>query len=91
MVFDQLGAIAFALAKSAALLPEFQTRAAARHCLDAAWMEPMTGTCSENGKENLDSCLELFFTRRPVLQGTPPKEGPTQARMLGTAADIENA
>ena len=32
---DQLGAIGFALAKSAVLLPSFQTTAGSRNCLDA--------------------------------------------------------
>ena len=55
VVFDQLGAIAFALARTAALLPEFQTHARSRNALDAAWMKPMTGTCTEEDKDNLSS------------------------------------
>ena len=88
---DQLGAIGFALAKSSALLPEFQTRAHSRNCIDAAWMKPMTGTCTEEDKDNLNNCMDLFFTRRPVLQSTPPKEDKDKAVVLKTSAEIEHA
>ena len=54
---DHLGAIGFALAKSAALLPEFRTQAHSGNCIDAAWMKPMTGTCTQEDKDNLNSCI----------------------------------
>ncbi len=40
---DHHGATGFALAKSAALLPEFRTHVASHTCIGAAWIKPMNG------------------------------------------------
>ena len=89
--FDELGAIGFALAKSAALLPEFQVPARPVNCIDAWWRKPLTGTCTREGQGNLNSCMTDFFLRRPVLQSTPFKEDKDSARVLKTSAEIERA
>ena len=89
--FDELAAVGFALAQSAALLPEFSTRAQSQNCIDAAWMKPMTGACTEADREALTSCMTTFFTRRPVLQSTPPREDKDHARILKSPAQIGEA
>ena len=83
-LFDHLGAIGFALAKSAALRPEFRPQTKSRNAIDGCWMKPMTGTCTEEDKDNLNSCMDLFFTRRPVLQSTPPRQDTDKPRVLKT-------
>ena len=75
--FDHLSANAFALAKSAALLPEFRTPVRPASCIDAWCMKPLKGTCTQEDIDNLNSCMSDFFLRRPVLQSTPPKEDET--------------
>ena len=95
--FNELGAVGFALAKSVSSMGDINSRFQdpwRRHfqmeCLDAAWMKPMFGACSQNEKAELSRCIELFFTRRPLLQSTShPKEDQTQARILKPAGEIE--
>ena len=89
--FDELGAIGFALAKSASLLPEFSTCAHSRDCINAAWMKPMTGACTEADKDALMTCMMMFFTRKPVLQSTPPRQNSDHARVLKSQTEIQEA
>ena len=89
--FDDLGAIGFALAESAALLPEFRTHMHSRDCIVGAWMKPMTGTCTQEDTDNLNSCMDVFFTRRPVLQSTSPRRDREQAFVLKTVPEIQRA
>ena len=68
----------------------FQNPEGSAECLDAAWMKPLIGACSQAERVELSHCMEFCFTRRPLLQSTPhPKEDPTQARILKPAAEIE--
>ena len=92
--FDELGCIGFALAKSVSLMGDirsrFQNPEASAECLEAAWMKPLVGACSQAERTELSRCMEFVFTRRPLLQSTPqPKEDPSQARILKPAAEIE--
>ena len=90
--FDDLESIGVALAKSiAASLPELSTRAGARDCLDAVCRKPMIGTCTEAEKDALMSCLTIFFTRRPVLETTPPRENGDRARVMKSETEIQEA
>ena len=89
--FDELAAIGFALAKSASLLPEFATHARSGNCIDAAWMKPMTGACTETDRAALNSCMTALFTRKPVLQSTPPRQNNDHARILKSPAQIQEA
>ena len=89
--FDELTAIGFALIKSAELLPEFRTGATSRNCIDAAWMNSLKGVCTDVDIAELDSCMFMFFTRRPLLQITPPREDKTQARAIKTPQQIQKA
>ena len=89
--FDELAAIGFALATSASLFPQFSTHDGSRNCIGAAWMKPMTGACTEADREALNSGATMFFTRRPVLQSTPPRENKDHARILKSSAEIKEA
>ena len=89
--FEELGAIGFAFANSAALLPEFQVPGRPIDCLDAWWKKTFAGTCTPEDRENLNSCMIDFFLRRPVLQSTPLKEDKESARVLKTTAEIRLA
>ena len=89
--FDELGAIGFAPAKSASPLQEFSTCADSRDCIDAAWMKPMTGACTEADKDALMTCMTMFFTRKPVLQSTPPRQNSDHARVLKSQTEIQEA
>ena len=89
--FDELHALGFALAKSASLLREFSTLSGSRNCIDAAWMKPMTGACSEADREALNACLTNFFTRQKVLQSTHTKTPSDQARVLKSSTEIHDA
>ena len=48
----------------------------------------MTGVCSPADREELASCMNMFFTRRPLLQSTPPRQDRDKARVLKTADEI---
>ena len=37
-------------------------------------MKPLKGACTQEDIDNLNSCMDDFFLRRPVLQSTPPRE-----------------
>lgn len=74
--FDQLACIGFAIAQSVASMEGFT------ECLDSAWMKPVKGLCSHAERAELNHSMEMLFTRRPLLQSTPPKEDPNQARIL---------
>ena len=92
--FDELGCIGFALAKSVSLMGDikthFQNTERSGECLDAAWMKPLIGACSQAERIELARCMDLFFTRRPLLQSTPqPKKEQTQAIVMKLAAEIE--
>ena len=89
--FDELGAIGFALAKSASLLPEFSTCAHSRDCINAAWMKPMTGACTEAEKDALKDCMTKFFKRKPVLESTPRREDDDHPRVLKSQTEIQQA
>ena len=85
---DELDAIGFALAKSAALLPEFSICTRHWSLLHAASMNEF---CSESEVETLQSAMRMLFTRRPLVQSTSPKEDKDQARMLKTPEQIQEA
>jgi hypothetical protein len=93
----ELGALGVALARSVSSMGDINSRFQdpwGKHfqmkCLDATWMKPMFGTCSQNEKDELSRCMELFFSRRPLLQSTShPKEDQSQARILKPAGEIE--
>ena len=97
--FSELAAIGFALGKSAALLLAFDTIVKEGEvawklrgsCMDAAWMKPMVGACTPSGRAELNCCMVKLFTRRPLLQSTPPKEDKTKPRRLKSSAEIEEA
>ena len=90
--FDELRTIGVAFAKSAARsLPEFSTRADSGDCLEALWMKPMTGACTEAEKDALMECMTKFFTRKPVLENTPPREDGDYARILKSDTEIQEA
>ena len=76
------------------LLGEIRTRFKSpdgfAECLDAAWMKPVIGACSQAERAELSRCMEWLFAKWPLLQSTPqPKEDPTQARILKPEAKIE--
>ena len=50
----------------------------------------MVGACTEAERE-LKSCMVNLFTRRPLLQSTPPREDKDQPRILKSSAQIEQA
>ena len=73
--FDELGALGFALVITAMLLPEFDTLTdKAKDCIAGCWMKPLQGACKPADREALKACMWMFFTKRPLLQSTPPKE-----------------
>ena len=87
--FDELKALGFALARSQMLLLEIGNAA----CIDVndTWMKQMTGACKPEDIKELKACLDNFFTRRPVLESTPPKQDRKQARMLKSSQEIQLA
>ena len=88
--FDDLEAIGVALAKSiAGSLPELATRADSRDCLDAVCKKPMIGACTETDKDALMDCFKKFFTRKPVLESTPPRENGDYAQVLKSESEIK--
>ena len=54
-------------------------------------MKPLKGTCTQEDQDNLNSCMNDFFLRRPVLQSTPPREDKDKPRVFKTVAEIEKA
>jgi len=89
--FDELHALGFALAKSASLLHDFSTSSGSRNCIDAAWMKPMMGACSEADRVALNTCATNFFLRKKVLQSTHTKSHGDQARVLKSSAEIHDS
>ena len=74
--FDELQAIGFALASSAALLPGLSTTVGTRNCLDVALNKTMDGVCTTSDREALDSAPWISSlnkspsNRNQVLQST---------------------
>ena len=97
---DELAALGFSLARSASLLAEFATRSTqtlpamssnARDCMDAAWMKPMTGVCSEADRESLHDCVKVFFTRKQKTRQPVSEGAEVQARVFKTPQEINQA
>ena len=83
-----MGALAFALVTSATLLTEFNT-------VDSK-AQLLTGfntvrACTPADIEALSACMSMFFTRRPLLQSTPPREDKGKARVLRSSEEITDA
>ena len=74
-----------------ALLPEFSLPKRATNCIDMAGMDTMRSACSKEEIEALADCTQRFFTRRPVLQSTPPRQNRKAARVLKASSDIEQS
>ena len=70
-------------------LLEFNTNTDSGNCIDDAWLKPMLGRCTQADIETLKLCLEELFTRRPLLQNTPPKQDKSRPLMLKSQAEIE--
>ena len=61
MSSDSLCAIGYAFARSATMLPMFQTLGASLEC---AWRKPLAGTCSREEREHLAHAFRVFLTKR---------------------------
>ena len=84
--FDQLKTLAFTLARSSMLVLNI-----CEDILDDAWMTKMEDNCEPEDVEELKASLNNFFTRKPVLQSTPPKQDSHKARVLKAPEEIQSA
>ena len=84
--FDELGCIGFALAKSVSFMggirSHFQNPEASAECLDAAWMKPLVGACSQTETIELSRCMDFVSLpdgrccrARPSQKKIQPKQG----------------
>ena len=87
---DELSAIGFALAKSYVSRAEL-LNSRAKDCIGAALVKPITNACSPEEREELASRMNMFFTKRPVLQSTPPNQNNENALVLKTGEEIQEA
>ena len=58
---DEIRSIGFALANSAALLPEFALPQQAKNCIDSASIDTMRNACSQEEVKAFSLCMERFF------------------------------
>ena len=71
---EMLGMLGWALAKSAANLPELTTSNGNENCLDSQWAREVTGTVTNDNIEHLNDISNRFFLWRPKIDGIiPPK------------------
>ena len=98
--FDELATLGFALAKSAAVLPQFSTKVPqklpatssnAQDCIDGAWLKPMTGACTASDRESLSSCMKVFFTNKKKTRLPVDKDAEVEARVFKTPDEIMEA
>ena len=54
-------------------------------------MKPLTGRCSTDEREALAECMNRFFTKKPLLQSTPPKQDKDKPRVVKPASEIQEA
>ena len=76
---------------SAAMLPGFAIPDRTKNCIDCAWLNTLYKGCTKEDITALEECMQRFFTRRPVLQSTPPRADAKTARMLKTSKEIADA
>jgi hypothetical protein len=88
---DEIKAIGFALVQSAAMLPELAIPKGPRNCIDCATFDTMRRAITDEDVKALEETMQRFFTRRPVLQSTPPRADSKAARVLKTRSEIANA
>jgi len=86
---DEIKATGFALMKSAALLPVAFLNA--KNCIDCAPLHTMHGACTREDMTALQECVNQFFSRRAVLQSTPPRQDAKAARVLKPSNEIAHA
>ena len=89
--FDELKTLGFALARSSMFLVEIDNRLEASNCIDVVWLKTMKGSCKPEDAQELKACLNNFFTRKPMLPTTPPKQDSDKARMLKSPEEIRLA
>lgn len=85
---DGIRSIAFALAQSLTLLPEFWLPKKVKNCIDTACLDLMRNACSEEDVQALANCMESFFLKRPVLQSTASASDGAPARTMKSAREI---
>lgn len=73
------------------MLPEFAVPLNSRDCIEWGSVEIMRSACTEEDVKALEDAMELFFTRRPVSQSTPPRADNKAARVLKTGIEISDA
>ena len=88
---DEIKAIGFALVLSAAVLPEFALPKGTVNCINCARIDTTRKVCTKEEIKALEDCMQRFFTRRPVLQSTPPRADNKAARVLKTNTEIADA
>jgi hypothetical protein len=86
---DGISVTAFALMKSALLLP--RGRLKAKNTIDSGTLRIMHGACTAEDMTTLQECVDQFFCRRAVLESTPPRQDVKADRMLKPSGEIARA
>ena len=73
------------------MLPELAIPKSIKDYIDSASIETMINALSKQKLKSLKDIVERFFTKRPVLESTPPRADSKAARVLKTNNEIADA